>query len=121
MKTLIILLTSVFMFAASSVNAAEPKTQTTTSYAIDVQGVQNQLSSLLTFSNDQITPMYGEVDFVVRLLDNGRLEVLAITGESKYAVSQVKRILESSRLLFAPFMVGKAFRIGLEYGDQANS
>lgn len=120
MKTLFILFATVFMFGTTPLKAAGPTTQTTTSCATNARGVQHQLANLLTFSSDQITPMIGEVDFIVRLRENGRLEVLDINGESKYSVAKVKQVLESSRILIAPFMVGKAFRIGLQYGSQAS-
>jgi hypothetical protein len=118
MKTFLILLTAIALFSAAPISAAMPTgNNAVTTLATDVQGVQSQLSRLLAISSNQITTMKGKVNFVIRLQENGRLEVLEIDGDVRYSVDQVRKVLENAKLFISPAMVGKSFRVGLQYGS----
>jgi hypothetical protein len=122
MKTIYSILTALLLLTASPAMASQnfPVKANSGEYATDVRGVRSQISRLLTFASDKITNLEGEVNLILRVGAHGRVEVLDISGDNAEVVSRVESVLEQSRLLVDPQMVGKSFRIGIDY-DRADA
>lgn len=86
--------------------------------------LQNRVKNMIHIPISTQTELTGEVDFVFRINDQGRLEVLSASGDHAEVVLSLKDELDDAKVNADHALVGKTYRMNFRYStqkDQATS